>query len=49
MKVDLLENKCPLHWSLSENGGMIIEFFNNTESSIKISEDTPIQIFRITL
>ncbi len=49
MKVDLLENKCPLQWSLSENGGMIIEFFNNTESYVKISEDTPIQVFRITL
>ena len=49
MKVDLLENKRPLHWRLSENGGIIIEFFNDTEGSIRTSEDTPIQVFRITL
>ena len=28
---------------------MIIEFFNDTEGSIKTLEDTPIQVFRITL
>ena len=49
MKVDLLETKRPLHWSLGKNGGIIIEFFDDTEGFIKASEDTPIQVFRITL
>jgi hypothetical protein len=49
MKVDLLENKQPLHWILGENGGLIIEFFDDTTGFIKASEDTPIQVFRITL